>query len=413
MKTFKQFLREQDDRATGVSPNFPHVTVEPTAKGVDEPGVLDKINVQLAKEANGPFITAYVGLERARKVLAYFGITVPAAVFLTNGSGEASYPVHQFGAASGIDASGQVTKPEEPKLVFFYVYSQLPSGEYYCESHVVHKDDLQTEEVLNQEGLDYVYESEVNEEQIDELSKGTLGRYVKAAQFVNVVSAYNRGSSVGRGKGEDSKVLKKEINHAHGIHRAVNKLVKEEQIDEGTSRIDPKTAHDILTKHDAHRNFFTLPSSTVGALVDHAKEHKYRKGKNAPGSTGRMFHGHLTRLAAHHKPVNEETILESTPSGLSPEAHELVLHADNTHHLYRSSHEPIMKNLKKKAQSGKYDPEKAKKLWKYHADRASQSYKKEHGNASGKGTHAFSPEHRKEAAAHWEDNHREELHHKG
>lgn len=93
---------------------------------------------------------------------------------------------------------------------------------------------------------------------------------------------------------------------------------------------------------------------------------------------------------------------------LSDEARELTLHADNDHHLHMSSHEPIMTNLRKKVKAGKYDPALAKKLWRYHADRAAQDYAKKHGD----GTHwtkMFTPKHRDEAASHWEEMHRGEL----
>jgi len=62
---------------------------------------------------------------------------------------------------------------------------------------------------------------------------------------------------------------------------------------------------------------------------------------------------------------------------LSDEARELVLHGDNSEHLYRTSHEPIAKNLAKKMAKGTYDEDKARKLWGYHAERAAQSYQKE------------------------------------
>ena len=69
-----------------------------------------------------------------------------------------------------------------------------------------------------------------------------------------------------------------------------------------------------------------------------------------------------------------------------------------------------MKNLAKKHAKGVYDSEKAKKLWGYHADRAAQSYAKEHGDKHTPWHKMFTPEHRKEAAAHWEEHHREDLH---
>ena len=94
---------------------------------------------------------------------------------------------------------------------------------------------------------------------------------------------------------------------------------------------------------------------------------------------------------------------------MSDEARELVLHADNDEHLYRSSHMPIVKNLQKKMQKGQYDQEKARKLWGYHADRAAQSYHKEHGSRNEKWHETFPTSTRKEAAHHFESMHREQV----
>lgn len=94
---------------------------------------------------------------------------------------------------------------------------------------------------------------------------------------------------------------------------------------------------------------------------------------------------------------------------LHPQAQKLILHGDNDSHLYQSSTVPIRKNLNKKIKKGVYDHEKAKKLWGYHADRAAQSYTKEHGHAGQKWHELFSTKHRKAAAAHWADEHHEAI----
>jgi hypothetical protein len=90
-------------------------------------------------------------------------------------------------------------------------------------------------------------------------------------------------------------------------------------------------------------------------------------------------------------------------------AKELVLHADNDEHLYKSSHIPIVKNLQKKMAKGQYDQEKARKLWGYHADRAAQSYHKEHESHDSKWHETFPVPTRKEAAHHFESMHREQV----
>lgn len=49
-------------------------------------------------------------------------------------------------------------------------------------------------------------------------------------------------------------------------------------------------------------DFHVLPSDAVEALAAQAKFFKYRKPRNANGSTARYFHAYLTRTA-----VKEET----------------------------------------------------------------------------------------------------------
>jgi hypothetical protein len=100
----------------------------------------------------------------------------------------------------------------------------------------------------------------------------------------------------------------------------------------------------------------------------------------------------------------EEAIVE----GEHTAAHELVMYADNDSHLYKTSHQPIIANLKKKVKKGVYDHEKATKLWGYHADRAAQKYAKEHGD--GTPWHKmFTPDDRKKAAKWFANGNKEEL----
>lgn len=167
---------------------------------------------------------------------------------------------------------------------------------------------------------------------------------------------------------------------------------------------------DEFTKH-AHKN-----GHHVRTVLRGTNAHLHAKNLGT-GKTHGLFDVKKSFGAYSHGPLHVEEMFEGdflVGSGhineeMSAEAHELVLHADNDRHLHHGSHQPIIKNLKKKAKSGKYDPEKAKKLWGYHADRAAQSYHKQHGSG-GKWHHMFTPEHRKQAAAHWEAHHRSEVH---
>jgi hypothetical protein len=75
------------------------------------------------------------------------------------------------------------------------------------------------------------------EEQIDEISKGTLGRYINKAKDSIDTASYRQGHK--EAHGSSSKPLEKKLTKRHkGISTAVNKLTKEdaEQIDEISSK---------------------------------------------------------------------------------------------------------------------------------------------------------------------------------
>lgn len=95
--------------------------------------------------------------------------------------------------------------------------------------------------------------------------------------------------------------------------------------------------------------------------------------------------------------------------GLSKEAKDLVLFADSDRVLQNNSHGPIMSNLSKKAKKGVYDSKLATKLWGYHADRAAVKSHKESGSPDQQWHKSFPKSVRDEAAAHWEDFHKEHL----
>ena len=59
------------------------------------------------------------------------------------------------------------------------------------------------------------------------------------------------------------------------------------------------------------------------------------------------------------------------------EARELKLYIDNDGMLYKQRLIPIVKNIQRKMKSGKYDHNKAPKLWKYLVDDGAKKYSKE------------------------------------
>lgn len=246
------------------------------------------------------------------------------------------------------------------------------------------------------EELDEVYENyECGDlEQIDELSVGKLQAYVKKATKAN--KHYTNASLSAMhphvDKSVSDKFHKKAINTFNGVQRAEKKLgnkhfpliQKNEEFDDSLEQIDE------------------LSKSTMGSYLQKSIQQKMTGKKDRLPGMQKAYKKMTT------KPTTEQFDLNENYGDMSHAAKELVLHADNDHHLYHSSHTPIMNNLKKKMKAGTYHPEKAKKLWAYHADRAAQSYAKHHGD--GTPWHKmFSTSDRKAAASHWEDMHRHEL----
>ena len=105
-----------------------------------------------------------------------------------------------------------------------------------------------------------------------------------------------------------------------------------------------------------------------------------------------------------------ETVDRFIEEGVDEDAlRELELYAENDGDLYRQSYMPIAKNLSKKFKKGVYNEDLAKKVWKYHADRAAQKYGKEFGEGTKDGLRMFSPDTRRALAAELEESWRSEM----
>jgi len=62
-------------------------------------------------------------------------------------------------------------------------------------------------------------------------------------------------------------------------------------------QMDHCDAKELLRKQgiDFRKDFFVLPASDVGLIVDAARATGYRKRRDAPGSRGRMYYQFLQR----------------------------------------------------------------------------------------------------------------------
>lgn len=273
----------------------------------------------------------------------------------------------------------------------------IPAAKIDTDKDKIKKTAKDKEEEMDESvDFDEIYESyECFEEveQIDEISRDLAKRYISKTKPEYSTPKEIAKRSAGRGL-----ALKKVWgDKKYGLDEPKVKATEEfEQIDElskGTLKSyinkSSKSSWDLTAKQIAHRN---NPDNWT----------------NDPKIAKKQMNRSIGIQSAE-KRVSEQTDLQENYGDMSHAAKELVLHADNDHHLYHSSHQPIVKNLSKKMKKGVYHPEKAKKLWAYHADRAAQSYAKHHGD--GTPWHKmFSTSDRKSAASHWEDMHRHELH---
>jgi len=256
--------------------------------------------------------------------------------------------------------------------------------------------------------------------QLDELSKKTLGNYVKKSTISAIKSFGLAGNAAQRSKSAaDTKQFMKHTEkfgkRSAGIKKANARLNKED-LDLLEDVIDFMQTEEYAQLDELSKD--TLKSYVQKGQMDYLTAKKDRRANvdKAYRKVRDMVNPH--RVPKHDAETEKQfkdmkkhfrdNPIKENYGDMPHAAKELVLHADNDHHLHYSSHQPIVKNLSKKMKKGTYHPEKAKKLWQYHADRAAQSYAKHHGD--GTPWHKmFSVSDRKHAAAHWEDMHRHEL----
>jgi hypothetical protein len=220
------------------------------------------------------------------------------------------------------------------------------------------------------------------EDRLDELSRKMLGSYIKQAKDNLTQRSNDAADKLVYGDPYSGKSQKKSAELERKKYARPFSVSKKDQ----------KARNDDV-------NNWNKRDASIDLAVNKISNTKPTKG------SGRVrlkygnvsWPGNKARVLAKEETLNE---------GLGHGARELTLFADNDANLHRQSHEPIMKNLALKHKKGKYDHEKAKKLWGYHADRAAQAYHKQFGSKDQPWHKMFSTADRKEAAAHWADHHR-------
>lgn len=162
MKSFKEYLSEE---------TMPQALADKEFVGVESEAVRDNINNLIKGVTAKPFVTPYIALERVRKVLAYFHISLPAHNFMQGDYGYNIFNINQFGSKFGQTNDGDVVVKEDSPYSVYFEYQAGDDGlfDIFCE--LVTDDEL--EEIL----ADYDAESEDNEENEEEYGTNAQQNY--------------------------------------------------------------------------------------------------------------------------------------------------------------------------------------------------------------------------------------------
>lgn len=308
--------------------NNPYSLTDKGFVGIEDERVRDNVNMLLNAVTAQAYITPYIALQRIAKVLANYHIAIPQYTFMEGDHGVAAFNADQFGIRFGMDNQGNVVKKDSDYYVYFeYQMNDEGMFEVFCE--VV--DDEELEELvsnyegdseeedndedeeenedkkakldemnLSREKPDYdsiedrrtnqvvqsanktsfpksekpnnvtvVKKNNMKEETLDEVSKETLGRYIKKASH----DVATKSAAVGRyadrankardkmkkgdysdwqqGKKDDEfadKMFKKSWKRREGIAKATDKLTKEETINEISKQLAMKASEKAYEK---------------------------------------------------------------------------------------------------------------------------------------------------------------------
>jgi len=232
--------------------------------------------------------------------------------------------------------SEEHTPDDEKKKILFNI--RIASTEHYPTKHLNHADPEIAKAA--KEKLEYIKNSRENSAYMNNpdkefgMNESHVGFATLAAKVGPRVAAYIGDKKYGKKKMEKAaeeyptltdsiksalalKMLKKELisegfaetntvvtGNNSGVY-FFNEETKENvvirggivmSLDEAKEKLDSITAKSILSQH-GDKDFYQLSSSEVLSLLTHAKKYGYRKSKYAAGSTARMFHQHLKRLA--------------------------------------------------------------------------------------------------------------------
>ena len=233
IRSFKQFITETEN-------SYAIAQSGVDSKSLHNKATLDLVNSRLSLATATPFITPYMGLGAVSKMLAYASIIIPQYVFMDKEAGELVFQVSHFGTPVGPDIHQNWGKPGDGTGLFVYFcYEMRTDGYYEIFALVVNQEDLdglletgmdKNDSADDESADDDESESlaESDEEALDELSKKTLGSYVKKAvtstqHHTNDFADAYADKKWDKANGHYRKMDQRE----KGVSKAVDKLTSE------------------------------------------------------------------------------------------------------------------------------------------------------------------------------------------
>ena len=158
MKRFNEYLAEDFD---------PAIYNHDGGISIDDPTVVDAINSNLEVTTANVFRTPYNALEDVRKVLEYYKIFLPKAIFLDQNHGNDVFEISQFGEKMGMNDQGEVVTASDSPLFVYFEWSLNDEGMFDVFASVVNEDELN--EIMAD------FDAEVEDDETDLTEERSMG----------------------------------------------------------------------------------------------------------------------------------------------------------------------------------------------------------------------------------------------
>lgn len=180
MKRFNEYLAEDFD---------PAIHNHDGGISIDDPTVVDAINSNLEVTTANVFRTPYNALEDVRKVLEYYKIFLPKAIFLDQNHGNDVFEISQFGEKMGMNDQGEVVTASDSPLFVYFEWSLNDEGMFDVFASVVNEDELN--EIMAD------FDAEVEDDETDLTEERSMGGVSKMLyKLVNRMKSEKQSNDV-------------------------------------------------------------------------------------------------------------------------------------------------------------------------------------------------------------------------